>query len=143
MTVIKGSQEFRTILDFSRNKISKNKIKQALRHVEVLEIIHHKDTKSYTIIENDITVGMYQIRLAFYSLSTEQRSRLKEYGGFRVSIYEHVRGGKGLQNINIPNDKRFQGLHWVPLNKDYKLRSNDLIDIIMHARRLNDLKMFL
>lgn len=140
MTLIKGKQEFRTILDFSKGKISRNMIQQALRKVEVRELV--QDSNHYTFIENDIIVGMYQIRLSFSSLDAiENRSRLREYGGFRVSIYE--RKNKAIQNTNLLRDKRFKEQYWVNLNKNYDIRMKNLVDIILYLKRLNNLKIFL
>lgn len=141
MSLIKASQEFRTILDFSHNKISKHKVRQALRTVEVQEVVCNQDTKSYTFVENDINVGMYQIRLSFYALSTEQRSKLKEYGGFKVEIFE--RSKSKSRSINLSHDKRFKDQYWVKLNNDYKIRMDTLTDIIIHTKRLDELKIFL
>lgn len=145
MSLIKGRQEFRTILDFNgKNKISKNKIRQALREVEVCELVCLPDTSIYTFVENDITVGMYQIRLSFSSVdSSRSRNRLREYGGFRVAVYERSKKGNVLHNINLFNDRRFKSQHWVETNKDYNLRMKHLVDIIIHLNRLNRLKMFL
>lgn len=152
MSLIKGKQEFRTILDFSKGNISKNMIKRALREVEVHELVRLQDTNTYTFVENDIIVGMYQIRLFFSSVnSASHRSRLREYGGFRIAIYERNRKagkpespkGAVLQHINLSSDKRFKHQYWVDLNKDYSIRMKNLVDIIMHLNRLNNLKMFL
>jgi hypothetical protein len=142
MSLVKGKQEFRTILDFSYKKISKTRIAQALRDVEVLELIHSQESNTYTFIENEIIVGMYQIRLFFNKKELDQnRTRLKEYGGFGVAIYE--RKHSALQNINLQRDKRFNNQAWVELNGQHKIRAKTLVDIILHLRRLNYLKMFL
>jgi hypothetical protein len=140
MTLIKGKQEFRTILDFSKEKISRNMVQQALRKVEVRELV--QDCNNYTFIENDIIVGMYQIRLSFSSMDASvDRSRLREYGGFRISIYE--RKNKAIQNTNLLRDKRFKNQYWIYLNKNYDIRMKNLVDIILYLKRLNNLKMFL
>lgn len=142
MSLIKGKQEFRTILDFSKGKISKNMIKRALRSVEVRELVQLPDSTSYTFVENDISVGMYRIRLSFSSLdSSRTRTHLREYGGFKIAIYEH--SGNMLRNINIENDRRFKRQYWVQCNKDYGIRMKTLTDVIMYVKRLNNLKMFL
>lgn len=140
MTLIKGKQEFRTILDFSKGKISRNMVQQALRKVEVRELV--QDYNNYIFIENDIIVGMYQIRLSFSSMDASvDRSRLREYGGFRISIYE--RKNKAIQNTNLLRDKRFKNQYWIYLNKNYDIRMKNLVDIILYLKRLNNLKMFL
>ncbi len=144
MSLIRGKQEFRTILDFSKGKLSKNKIKLALRQAEVLEIVRRED-ESTAFVENFINVGMYEIRLIFPSVdASRDRSRLKEYGKFRVGIYERANFGKSMNNINLSRDRRFKNQYWVELTKEgYNLGINNLVDIIMYLHRLNNLKMFL
>lgn len=143
MTLIKGKQEFRTILDFT-SKTSKNKIRQALRTVEVFEMTELPDSNSYTFIENSIRVGHYRLQLSFSSLdATLSRKRLRDYGGLRVALYESGNRGKSSNNINLKNDKRFSGQYWIRLNQDFKVRMKDLANIIMHLQRLENLKMFL
>lgn len=144
MSLVKGKQEFRTILDFSKDKLSKNRIKNALRKVEVLERVQNKDSNTISFIENDIVVGMYQIRLSFDYLDADRtRTRLREYGGFRIAVYERHRKTNIIQNINLLADKRFKNQYWASLNSGYNLRIKNLIDIVMFVSRLNNLKMFL
>lgn len=143
MSLIKGKQEFRTILDF-HGKLSKNKIREALRHAEVQEVVYREDDSVNTFVENLINVGMYQVRLIFSSLDAgRNRSRLREYGKFRVGVYERTGFGKSMHNISLAKDRRFKNQYWVDMNKDYNLRINNLIDIIMYLHRLNNLKVFL
>lgn len=142
MSLIKGKQEFRTILDFSKGKLSKNKIKRAIREVEVHEMIQLPGSTTYTFVENGIKIGMYQLQIVFPSLSAHRnRTRLREYGGFKVAIFESKRNV--LQNINLASDKRFKEQYWLDSNKNYALRMKDLPNIIMYLRRLDDLKLFL
>ena len=141
MSLINGRQEYRTILDFSKQKISKTKVKRALSRADVIEIERDAGNNSYNFIENEINVGMYQIRLSFYSLSTEKRTKLKEYGGFSVVLYEKLRENK--RYIDLSYDERFKDQYWVKPNKDYKIRMKNLIDIIMYTQRLDKLKMLL
>lgn len=144
MSLIKGKQEFRTILDFSKEDISKNLVKQALREAEVCEVARLPESGSSTLVENYIIVGMYQIHLLFSSIDAgNHRSKLKEYGGFRVAIYERNRKGNVLQNINLDRDRRFKTQYWAKLNHGYDIRMKNLVDIIIHLKRLNNLKMFL
>lgn len=144
MSLVKGKQEFRTILDFSEGKLSKNKVKNALRKAEVLEMVRLENSNTYCLIENDIRVGMYQIRLSFSTMDSScTRSKLREYGGFRVNIYERNRKGNTIQYINLAKDKRFHYQKWTKLNHDYSVRIKNLVDIIMYVSRLNQLKMFL
>lgn len=143
MTLIKGKQEFRTILDF-KGKVSKNKVKQALREVEVFEMTELPGSHIYTFIENSIRVGQYRLQLSFSSLdATLSRKRLRDYGGLRVAVYETGNRGKSSNNINLRTDKRFAGQYWTHLNQDFKIRMKDLTNIIMHLQRLDSLKMFL
>lgn len=144
MSLVKGKQEFRTILDFSFNKISKNRIKQSLRQAEVLEVIQQEESSICTFVENDIIVGMYQIRLFFNHREVGQhRTRLRDYGGFRIAIYERTRKGTVLHNINLNKDSRFKHETWIDLNKDCNVRIKNLVDIIILLQRLNSLRMFL
>lgn len=141
MSLIKGKQEFRTILDFSINT-SKRQIKQSICQADVLELIHHEG--SNTFIENYIVVGMYQIRLIFnYHDADLRRTRLAQYGGFRIAIYERTRKGTVLQNINLNKDSRFKNELWIDLNNNSNLRTKNLVDIIILLHRLNNLSMFL
>lgn len=142
MSLIKGKQEFRTILDFSKGKVSKNMVKRALRSVEVHELVQLPQSESFTFVENDINVGMYRIRLFFSSVDASRtRTHLRQYGGFKIAIYEN--NGKLLRNINIENDRRFKHQYWVKTNRDYSIRMKTLTDVIMYLKRLNNLKMFL
>ena len=62
MTAIKARVEDRTILDFSAGKFSKNKIKQALNKCEVVcAQTADDDYNDWTLFENHIKVGMYDI----------------------------------------------------------------------------------
>lgn len=144
MSLIKGKQEFRTILDFSKSKISKNFVKQSLREAEVREVVCLPETNTYTFVENEIKVGMYQLRLSFESVdSINNRTKLKDYGGFNVAIYERNRKGNILKNINLEKDKRFKDQYWVEDSKNYNIRIKNLVDVVMHLERLNQLKLFL
>lgn len=144
MSLIKGKQEFRTILDFSKSKVSKNQIKRSLREVEVREVVKVPETNTFTFVDNYIIVGMYQLRLSFESVDAiNNRTKLKEYGGFRVAIYERNRKASIIKNINLDKDKRFVGQYWLEPNKSYGLRICNLVDIIMFLNRLSNLKMFL
>jgi len=144
MSLIKGKQEFRTILDFSKGKVSKNMIKRALREAKVQEVTKLPDSESYTFVENQIKIGMYKVRILFPSLSAyRDRQLLREYGGFRVAIYEVTSTGKNkvLRNIKL-DSKLFKNQYWVNLNPNYKIRMKNLTDIIMYLKRLDNLKIF-
>lgn len=141
MSLVKGTQEFRTILDFSKGKVSKNMIKNALRDAEVLEIVKHEDGTAQ-FITNVIKIGMYQLHLNFHSLYDGDKTKLKDYGGFRITVYENSRNGS-IHNIRPCKDKRFKTQYWVNMNREYVLRMNNLVDIIYYTKRLDSLKMFL
>ncbi len=139
MSVLKGRLEYRVILDFSRGKISKNLVKRSLRQTQFLDAIHNGD--DITLIENCIKVGMYQIDVLPYTLSIQARCQLKDYGGFAVHIREPKQGK--MEVIAIYRDPRFKRRYWVEKDRNYRLRTNDLVNIITYCRRLNDLKAFL
>lgn len=143
MSLIKGKQEFRTILEFSKEKLSKNKVREALRSAEVVEVVR-LDNNGHTFVENMINVGMYQVRLFFSSIDAgPTRSRLKEYGKFRIAVYERSSFGKSMNNINLTKDRRFKTQYWAKLNEDYNLSITNLVDVIIYLNRLDNLKMFL
>lgn len=142
MGLIRGKQEFRSILDFSAENISKNFVKQSLREVEIEGLVR-SESGHYTYIENQITVGMYQIQLSFQSVEgPDSKSKLKDRGSFRVAIYEQKRSNV-LKNINLDRDKRFSHQYWVKLNHQSDIKINSLADIIVYLHRLDRLKLFL
>ena len=138
MTLVKTTLESRTILDFSKGKISKNMIKSALRSAEVLE--YKKSDDSFTWIDNHIKVGMYQITLEFYERCTiDPRKKLREYGSFDIIISEKYKNNYVIV-VNKKRDSRFKNQYWA---KGGSLRMKNLVDVIMYLRRLNNLKAFL
>lgn len=142
MSLIKAKQEARIILDFSKGKISKNLIKQSLRETEVVEL-HNNEDGQCTLIDNYIKVGMYDIHLNMNCPPTSDKNKLREYGCFRVAIYENSPINNVIKHINEKHDRRFKDQYWVKLNQRGMLRIKNLIDIIMFTKRLNNLKMFL
>lgn len=140
MSAVQGVQEYRTILDFSNNTLTKNYVKQAICKAEVLEMYQLQDTIIF--VENDITVGMYKIRLSFSAIDAENnRNKLKDYGTFKVKIFEHK--NKTDKEIFLTRDKRFNQENWIKNNTDYKLSIKNLVDVVFLCQRLNNLKMFL
>lgn len=137
MTLIKSRREHITILDFSDGELSKNMIQQSLRKTKIAEI--SKDNKkTFTIFDNYIKVGMYDIKLVFQEDGIKKSSKhLREFGKFQVSIDE------SNKEINLYNDKRFKGQGWLKDNKSGSLRVNSLVEAIYHCYRLNKLKLFL
>jgi hypothetical protein len=143
MSLVKAKQEARAILDFSKGKISKNSIKESLRKTEVVEVCSHEDG-GYVMIDNYIKVGMYKIHLTMNGIPTPDKTRLKDYGCFRVAIYEtNSKVSKLDKHINEKHDKRFKDQYWVKLNCQGKLRIKNLVDVIIFTNRLDKLRMFL
>lgn len=139
MSTIRGMLQSRTILDFSKNKVSKNYVAQALRKVEVLETTKNSE-HSIIFIENYIQIGMYKIRILPYALHINSRTKLKEYGGFSIEITETGHEDKPL---NYQKDCRFKDQGWIKQASTYQLHNKQLIDIILHCNRLNNLSIFL
>lgn len=138
MTLIRSKRENITILDFSSGKVSKNKIKQSLRNIRVVDV-YNQDTKILTIPDNYIKVGMYNIKLILSGRYIPDKSskHLREYGCFQVSILE------ANEPINLKKDGRFKSQYWIKLNSNNVLRLPNLTDIIYYCHRLNKLKLFL
>jgi len=139
MTAIRAQEEQRTILDFSKGKCSKNKIKQALNdcHLTSLEEIETNEVRLYN---NTIKVGMYSIEIKLPFDFTGPR-RLKEFGDFEVAVYDSQ--DSKAKPIDLKRDSRFKGQEWVALNFFGKLRVKHVVDIIAHCQRLDKLKAFL
>lgn len=143
MSLVKGKQEWNTILDVSRRpRVSKNYVKNALRKADVLEL--QPVGSSLNMVENDIRVGMYCIKLIFADMdSSRPRQRLRQYGSFKVTIFEGREGDdQSFRYVPLQSDYRFKGQYWVPLVSQYKLRMHMLVDIIIHCAKLNKLKAF-
>lgn len=133
MSLIASNHELRTILDFSKMKLSKNKVTTALRCADVKQLARYQDKN--TFISNFISVGMYTISLHFTTVPSD-KNRLKNYGRFKIGVWE-----KGeMISINLSRDKRFKSQYWA----QYKsFRMKNLVDIIMFISRLDKLKLFL
>lgn len=140
MSAIKSRLESRVILDFTSQKNSKNYIKKCLKKAEILELEHSEDFSNMILIENHIVVGMYKIHLLFSSLDAAfARNRLRDYGKFRVEIFELGQEAP----INLKRDIRFKSELWVHKANQYKLSMKDLTDIIYLCHKMNHLKAFL
>lgn len=141
MSAVKGLLEHRTVLDFSKDHVSKNLVRRALCQTEILDLC--RKAGNITFIDNDIKVGMYTIRLGFSEVHPgDNRKHLRDYGGFKVKIFESGSPEMSAE-INLNKDKRFSKQYWTGLNKNYNLLTKNLIDIILHCSRLNDLRVFL
>ncbi len=136
MTVIKAKYEDRLVLDFSKGKYSKNKIKQALRKCEIVycQPVAHKN--EVTIYRNTIKVGMYTIHLVLPYDSPANWNRLKQFKDFVIEIEDGKR-------VNLAEDGRFKHQYWIKNNIFGWLKTKHLIEAISHCIRLNNLKAFL
>lgn len=142
MTKVRARLEHKTILDFSKGKVTRNRIRRALRKAEVIEKIQTK--RGLTFRENWIEIGMYRINIIPYTVSTEPRNHLREYGGIALNIQESLNIQKNHYRLIHPhNDDRFKDQYWIELTKTYKVRIKHLIDIIYHCYKLNNLRAFL
>lgn len=131
MTSLKTVVEHRDILNFSRDHISKNFVRQTLKKTQFDHII--SDGKKSTIVINHIIVGMYHIHLILDGMGG-----LKNFG---IQISDELRNyGK---HINLDKDCRFNNQDWIETNNRCRLTSKHLADIIMHCHRLNKMKAFL
>ena len=137
MSLFKGGYEARSILDFSKGKISKNFIGQLLRKTEIIEY------DQSIFIDNYISVGMYKIHLFFVEPPSHEPSPLKKCGEFSVAIFEVNHKNNVSQHISLSKDIRFKNQYWVSLSYKSQLKIKNLIDIIMYVKRLNNLKLFL
>lgn len=134
MSVFKVKHEYRKILDFSDGKVSKNSIKQSLRQVDVKYCA--QNVNGYiTIFDNAIKVGMYSIILKLNSDFGEENSTLKQYKKVNVLVCE----SRTSNEINIQNDNRFSYKSW---NEEHT-SVDELVDLINHCKRLDDMRVFL
>lgn len=146
MTVNRINHEYRTILDFSKDKdISKNFIQQALRQIEVLDFnINNKLLQTVTVIHNDIQIGMFKIRLILHQGRIKDSKfisqKLKSYGNFQIKIYEQ--SPRSINLIDLFKSELFKNQFWINKNYYNGLIIKDLVKIIAHCDRLNKLRMF-
>jgi hypothetical protein len=140
MTMVRCKVEHKTILDFSKGKVTRNRIRQSLRKIEVVEKI--QTNKCLTFRENWIEIGMYRINIIPYTISAEPRRHLREYGGMAINIQEKTNSHRWII-IHPSLDNRFSEQCWVALNNSYMIRIKHLIDIIYHCHKLNKMRAFL
>lgn len=133
MTASRVKHESKTILDLSKERLSKNKVIKLLRETEIKTSVDDPGT----YIDNDVRVGIYSIKLL---LSPGNGPRLKNYGRFGIRLYEIKRDGP--QEIYIEKDPNFKSNDWVKRNAKYELRTNDLVSAILYCKRLDKLKLF-
>ena len=159
MSVHNIKYEYRTILDFSQEKVSKVNIRKKLSIVEVvdIEIPYQKNREGYIkitdgsdliYIRNEIQIGMYRVRLLVssryctkngYSYKRDTHN-LRDYGGFKVKIFQI--GSRSTYEIDLDRDIIFKKNGWRKKNMNNKLRISDLADIILHCHRLHNLRAY-
>jgi len=140
MTAIRGVSQDKVILNFNGEKCSKNRIKQALRKCEIVNLEQRDETQEFILYLNIIVIGMYVIVLELPFDSSANWRHLKDYGDFQISICDSL---DHKSRIDLKKDPRFKNQYWVPKNFFGQLRIKHLIDIVAHCHRLNKLKAFI
>ena len=135
MTAIRARYEVKTILDFSKEKCSRNKIKKSLQQCPI--IATENKSKRTVYYFNQINVGMYSIVLSLPLDSSNNWNRLKDYKDFAISVYV------GDIPIDLQKNDLFSNQEWVRYNFFGNFRVKHLIDAIMHCKRLDSIKAFL
>lgn len=135
MTAVKTKNEYKTIIDFSNLKVSKNLIRRELRKIEV----NYSYISNFNTIKiiNTIKIGEYTIRLYLTNYSNCLFGKLKKFGPFYINIYDHDK------RINLLNNTAFKNEYWNKINNKFQIRTKNLIDIIMYCYKLNQLQVFL
>jgi hypothetical protein len=145
MTVIRTKdRETRTLLDFSNERFSKNKIKQLLRNlkVEVWKLDNYNvDTKTgITFVDNEIKVGIFTISINLAMASGSYK--LKDFpGGMSIIIQES--GRNQPPPMMWRENKLFKNQYWMSYNSMGNFKIKHLADVIHYCCRLNKLKCFL
>lgn len=120
----------KTILDFSNPKLSKNYIYNNIKKADILDY-EQADFNDLVFIDNEISVGLFTIKLEFYSLDSETvRRRLRQYGKFRVKVYDK----SGLTKDDIFSKY---------LTDKYNMTIKSLVDLIYLCHKITQLKCFL
>jgi hypothetical protein len=159
MSTHKIKYEYRTILDFSGEKLNKTNIKKMLNSTEVVDVeiplkrsregyIKITEDNDLIYIRNEINVGMYKIRLLVSSRYQTKSGHsykkdthhLKEYGGFKIQIFQI--GSRSIYEIDLDKDSKFRRNGWRKKNMQGELKSDDLTDIIMFCHRLHNLRAY-
>jgi hypothetical protein len=135
MSLVKGKRQTNTILDFSGNETSRNKIRESLRLIKISNVSSQKN--NLTIFDNVVKVGTYNIKLVLQEDYDNSPKKLKEFGRFQVRLFEFDK------EINLKRDYRFKKQKWVKSNLDSGLKIKELIDTIFYCNRLHKLKLFL
>ena len=138
MTVSKIHRQ--TILDFSDKKATRNSIIQALRRTEMYDV----EPRAQFVIGNVIKVGMYNINLLLEKKENQKSHKLRKYGKFMILISEENQ--KHYSPLTLTTDCRFNSQLWAKnmlSNNLLECKINTLVDIILHCKRLDNLKTFL
>lgn len=133
MSVSKATHEFRTVLDLPRERLSKNKVSKLLSETK----FSYREATVY--IENVLKIGSYHIRLIL-NPTTSDTGPLRNYGGFNIRLYQMKRDG--LQEIHPEKDENFKSNDWAKKNYNDKLRSSDLVNVILYCNRLDKIRIF-
>lgn len=146
MSAVKCKHEYKTLLDFSKTerRVSKNLVKQMLRQAELPSYRNSGNEIIYTNYE--INVGMYHIHLLLNADEFVAQTKLKDYGSFSFELTEEILGQPkneyDMRNVIwVERDSRFKHQYWSDRNKS--IRINDLVNMIIHCKRLSNLKAFL
>ena len=135
MSLVKIRDFDNIIVDFSQGKISKYKIKKSLRQAEVCQIKHSNE--QVYLVTNHIVVGMFNVTLVMLD-ADPTKNKLAQYTNIRANI----RDGARSPRINLRRDSRFNRLPWVTDNQASNLKLDQLIDIILYLKRLDNLRAF-
>lgn len=139
MTVIRTiKEEVRTVLDFSRGRHSKNKIKRLIRDLEIEAYKYNAENNTNTFIRNEIRVGIFTIEL-IVSIQFDQH-RLKDFSGMVIDIREEKRENP---YIKLHSHHLFKNQNWAVDMCMSGFKVNHLIEAIHYCVRLNNLKIFL
>ena len=137
MTVSKVKHESKVVLDLSKEKLNKSRLKKLLNSLEISCVSTYGNQTLY--FDNEVRIGIYNLKLILNDKLTTPSS-LKKYGGFNIRLYEIKRSNQ--IEIDLEKDINFKQNSWVNKNITHKLRTNDLIEIILYCKRLDRLKIF-
>lgn len=145
MTLIKtNDRETRTVLDFSGDRCSKNKIRKRLRSIEI-ESWRQTGEKpasgnSIRFIDNEIKVGIFTIDIFIPGLTVgiQGEHKLKDFKtGLGIGIREDKRDNS---HIKVYSHPLFRDQYWKSFTN---FRMKHLVDVIVYLQRLDHLKAFL
>lgn len=147
MTVVRTNRHmFQTVLDFSGERCSKNKIRQSLKTLEVMSFNYDEKTNTNLMVENYIRVGIFDIQLI---LPVETGTRkLKDFSGMAISIKERDKNFDPSSFESYVRQREsykrlFGKQYWNQHNSMSGFKIKHLVDAIQYCQRLNNLKAFL